>query len=152
MPDEDPETITPTESGDSTETEGTSTETDGTEPTTEGGEGTTSEGGESTEEGGESGGSSATEPPAESGGNTTEESDPVPDPVTTFTIITPASGGGLGDKRVEIIKFDGTTGVVNFKSVPIFMCSDKGAVSYDASTGTVTVASAGATAMFVFKG
>lgn len=74
------------------------------------------------------------------------------EPVTTFTIVTPAVGGGLGDKRVEIIKFDGTTGVTNFKSVPIFMCSDKGAVSYNAETGTVTVASAGATAMFVFKG
>ena len=77
---------------------------------------------------------------------------PDDDPVTTFTIITPAVGGGLGDKKVEIIKFDGTTGVTNFKSVPIFMCSDKGAVSYNAETGTVTVASAGATAMFVFKG
>ena len=71
--------------------------------------------------------------------------------VTTFTVITPAVGGGLGDKKVQFIKFDGTTGVVNFRSAPIFMCSDKGAVSYDASTGTVTVASAGATVMFIFK-
>lgn len=95
-----------------------------------------------------------TDPPASGGGEDSQGDTTVADedPVTTFTIITPAVGGGLGDKRVEIIKFDGTTGVTNFKSVPIFMCSDAGAVSYNASTGTVTVASAGATAMFVFKG
>lgn len=72
--------------------------------------------------------------------------------VGAVTTIVPPVGGGLGDKRVAILKFAGTSGVVDFKSEPIFMCSDAGAVSYDASTKTVTVAEEGATAMFVFKG
>lgn len=90
-----------------------------------------------------------TETPTE---NTTEDEE-VTDPVVT--VVRPQIGGGLGDMKVMFLSVSGTKPeggfAYKFKSTPIFICADNGAVSYDATNGKIDCTT-GATIMAVFKG
>lgn len=75
--------------------------------------------------------------------------DPVP---VAVTVVRPIVGGGLGDMKIAIVEFTGTAPQGGFpypfKKDPVFMMSDKGAVSL--SDGGITV-TAGAKVVFFFK-